>query len=128
LDRKPLWKSQCWINILIESTPCCRRGIENKEDHAWRVFNLGDWINLSFNFLHPCIVDHSMWGFLVGYLYGLMSLFYVIIPHLLYVFKVMKEIFYSLSSVYSIHYVILHKYCREQDIMDARVHEETLGE
>jgi hypothetical protein len=85
LGYRPPWKRECWTNNLLESAPSWRRGIEPKEDHAWRVFHLGGWINPSLTLVHPCIVECSMWGCLVGYLYGLMSLFYVSLPHLLYI-------------------------------------------
>jgi hypothetical protein len=67
----PLWKREHWTNNLLESTPSWRRGVEPKEDHAWRAFHLGGWINPSLTHVHPCIVERSMWGCLVGYLYGL---------------------------------------------------------
>jgi hypothetical protein len=41
------------------------------------------WINPSLTPIHPCIVEGFMWGCLVGYLYGEMSLFCVSLPHLL---------------------------------------------
>jgi hypothetical protein len=47
------------------------------------VFHFGGWINPSLTYVHPCIVERSMWGCLVGYLYGHMSLFYVSLLHLL---------------------------------------------
>jgi hypothetical protein len=70
---------------MLGFAPSWRRGVEPKEHHAWRAFDLGGWINPCVTLVYPCIVERSMWGCLVGYLYGHMSLFCVNIPHLLYI-------------------------------------------
>jgi hypothetical protein len=72
---------------VLKGTPSWRRGIEPKENHDWNAFHFGGWINPSLTHVHPCIVEHSIWGFLIGYLYEHMSLFYVSLSHLLVYIK-----------------------------------------
>jgi hypothetical protein len=84
---------------------------------TWRVFHFGGWINPSLTHVHPCIVECSMWGCLVGYLYGHMSLFYVSLPHLLVYIREERAL------VFIHHHCTLLCTC----LGDVRVHEETLG-
>jgi hypothetical protein len=60
-----------------------------------------------------CIVLHL--GFLVGYLYGPMCMFYVGFPQLVYI-KGGERIFYNLPhcTLYSIFVISLEKYSREK--------------
>jgi hypothetical protein len=67
-----------WVTIEILSMVKRAHPLySNKEDHAWRDFLFGGWINPSLTHVHPSIVEHSMWVSVVGYLYGLMPLFSV---------------------------------------------------
>jgi hypothetical protein len=69
----------------------------------------------SLTHVHPC--KHSVWDFLVGYLDGHMSLFYVSLPHLIVYISEDR-------ALVSIHYhcTLLCTFLR-----DVKVHEETLG-
>jgi len=41
-DSEPFWEREHYTNNLLESILSWRRGIEDKEDHTWRKFHLGD--------------------------------------------------------------------------------------
>jgi hypothetical protein len=64
-------------------------------------------MNPSLTHVHLCIKKHSMWGFLVGYLYGLMSLFYVSLPHLLYIYITEERglLFIIIIVLYSLYHI-----------------------
>jgi hypothetical protein len=110
------WKRKHWSNTLLESTPSWRRVIEPKII-TWRSFLFGGWINPNVTHVHPCIVECSMWGCLVGYLYGHVSLFYVSLPRLL---VYMRE---ERAPVCIHYYRTLLCTC----LVNVKFHEETIG-
>jgi len=83
----------------LKNTASWRRDIELREDHAWRDFHFGCWINPSLADVHPCIVECTMRDFLVDYLYGHMSLFYVSLPHLLVYIREESVILFIITNI-----------------------------
>ena len=64
--------TSCWR---VQHVRGRREAFSLRKIMIWRVFYFGGWINPHLTHRHPCIVEQSMSGFLVFYLYGLIPYF-----------------------------------------------------